>query len=93
MPVRRIDDHQIDVGIDQPLAALETGIADAGGRGNAQAALLVLGRVRIEPALLDVLDRDQADAAVVLVDDQQFLDAMLVEQPLGLVRSDRSRRR
>ena len=44
--------------------------------------------MRVEPALLDVLDRDQADAAIVLVDDQQFLDAVMVEKPLGLILVD-----
>ena len=32
--------------------------------------------------LLDVLDRDQPDAAIVVVDHDQLLDAMLVEEPL-----------
>ena len=35
--------------------------------------------------LFDVLDRDQADAAERLVDDQQLFDPVLVEQALGLV--------
>jgi hypothetical protein len=33
--------------------------------------------------LLDVLDRDQADAAIVLIDHEKFLDAVLVQQLLG----------
>ena len=68
--------------------ALEAGIADGRRRGDAQPALLVLGGVRVEPALLDVLDGDQADAAVVVVDDEQLLDAVLVEEALGLVLVD-----
>ena len=38
--------------------------------------------------LLDVLDRDQADAAVLRIDHQELLDAVLVQQPLGLVLVD-----
>ena len=60
-----------------------------GRGGDAQAALLVLGGVADScDRLLDVLDRDQADAAVVVVDDQQLLDPVLVQQALGLVLAD-----
>ena len=38
--------------------------------------------------LLHVLDGDQADAAIVLVDHEQLLDAVLVQQPLRLVLAD-----
>ena len=85
MAVGGVDDEQVDAGIDQPLGALETVVADAGGGGDAQAALRVLGGVRVELRLLDVLDGDQADAIAFGVDDQQLLDAVLVQQALGLV--------
>ena len=42
------DDQQVDAGIDQALGALEAVIADAGGGGDPQPALLVLGGVGIE---------------------------------------------
>ena len=86
--VRGIDDDEVDLGIDQPLGAGEAGIADAGRGGDAQPALVVLGGVRVEAALFDVLDGDQPDAAVVVVDDEQLLDAVLVEEPLGFLRVD-----
>ena len=38
--------------------------------------------------LLHVLDGDQADAAILIVDDEQLFDAMLVQHPLGLVLAD-----
>ena len=88
MAVRGVDDEQVDAGIDQPLGALEAVVADAGGGGDAQAALRVLGGVRVELRLLDVLDGDQADAVAVAIDDQQLLDAVLVQQALGLVLVD-----
>ena len=46
--------------------------------------------VRVLLRLLDVLDRDEADAAVLVVDHQQLLDAVLVQQPLGLLLRDAS---
>ena len=47
MAVRGIDDDEVDAGLDQPLGALEPLVADGGGGGDAQAALLVLAGVRI----------------------------------------------
>ena len=43
--VRGVDDDEIDLGVDQPLAPLEAGIADARRRRDAEPPLLVLGRV------------------------------------------------
>ena len=61
---------------------------DAGGRGDAQAALLVLAGIGEFLRLLDILDGDQADAAIGLVHHQQLLDAVLMQQALGLVAAD-----
>ena len=91
MAVRGVDHHEIDAGRDQRLGAREALVADRGGGGDAQAPLLVLAGVRIGDRLLDVLHGDQADAAVVVVDHQQLLDAVLVQQPLGLVLARRPR--
>ena len=88
MAVRGVDDEQVDAGVDQPLGPLEAVVADAGGGGDAQAALRVLGGIRVELRLLDVLDGDQADAIAVVVDDQQLFDAALVQQALGFVLVD-----
>ncbi len=65
--------------------ALQTLGAHIRRRGDAQAPTLVLGGVGKFLRLLDVLDRDQADAAVVLVHHHQLLDAVLVQKPLRLV--------
>ena len=88
MAVRGIDHDEVDAGLDQALAARIAGFADRGGGGDAQPALLVLAGIGIGHRLLDVLDGDQADAAIVGVDDQKLLDAMLMQQPLGLVLVD-----
>ena len=93
MAVRGIDHDEVDAGLDQRLGAREALVADRGGGGDAQAALLVLAGVRIGDRLLDVLHGDQADAAIVVVDHQQLLDAVLVQQPLGLVLARRLRAR
>ena len=88
MAVRGVDHDEIDAGLDQLLGAVVALVADRGGGGDAQPALLVLAGVRIGDRLLDVLHRDQADAAILRVDHQQLLDAVLVQQPLGLVLAD-----
>ena len=88
MAVRGVDHDQIDAGGDQQFGALEAGFADRGRGGDPQAALLVLAGVRIGDRLFHVLDGDQADAAIVLIDHQQLLDAVLVQEPLGLVLAD-----
>ena len=38
--------------------------------------------------LFHVFDGDQADAAILIVDDDELLDAMLMQHPLGLVLAD-----
>ena len=89
MAVRGVDDEQVDAGVDQPLGALEAVVADAGRGRRAQAALRVLGGVRVELRLLDVLDGDQPDAAIA----RRRRPAASrcgagVQQPLGLVLVD-----
>ena len=84
MAVRGIDDDDVDAGVDQRFGPLKPRIADTGGGGDAQTALLVLAGVGVELGFFDILDRNQADAAVVAVDDQKFFDAVLVQDALGL---------
>ena len=67
---------------------VEALVADGGGGSDAQAALLVLAGVGIGDRLLDVLHGDETDAAILVVDHQQLLDAVLVQQALGLVLAD-----
>ena len=56
-----------------------------------QASLRVLAGEGMLLRLLDVLDRDEADAVIVVVDHQQLLDAVLMQQALGLVAADVAR--
>ena len=91
MAVRGIDHQHVDAGVEQRLGALDAVLAGAGRGGDAQPAVLVLAGVGKALRLLDVLDGDQADAAIGVVDDQQLLDAVLMQQALGFVARRRSR--
>ena len=88
MAMGGVDDDDVDLGLQQRLGALQPLGPDAGGRGGAQAALLVLAGIGEFLRLLDILDGDEADAAIGLVHHQQLLDAVLMQQPLGLVAAD-----
>ena len=83
--MRGVDHDDVDFGVDQRLGALETLVTDCGRSSHAQAAVFVLGGFGIGDRLLDVLDGDEADAAPVIVDDEQLLDAALVQQAARLV--------
>ncbi len=83
-----VDDQQVHPGVDQRQRPLEALVADSRGSRDAQAPLIVLDGVGIELGLLDILDGDEACAAIVGIDDQQLFDAVLVQQHLGLVLGD-----
>ena len=89
--VRRVDDERVDLGVDERVGALERVGADADGRGDAQAAAVVLRRERVRLPLRDVLDGDQALEPAVDVDDRELLDAVPAEDRLRLLerRADR----
>ncbi len=78
--MRGIDHHHVDFGIDQRLRPLEALVADRGRGGDAQPPGRILGGIGIGDRLFDILDRDQPDAAAVVVHHQQLLDAALVQQ-------------
>jgi hypothetical protein len=88
MAMRGIDHDDIDTGVDQPLGALVTALADRGCSRDPQPALRVLAGQGMRHRLFHVLDGDQTDAAVLLIDDQQLFDAVLVQHPLRLVLVD-----
>ena len=92
VPVRGVDDEHVDAGGDQRLCTLRRVRPDAHSGADAQTTLRILRRLRELDALLDVLDGDQAADASCRVDDRQLLDAVAVQQLLGLRerRADRS---
>ena len=84
MAMRGVDDEAVDAGRHQQLGALEPLVADGGGCGDAQAPVDVLRRIGMGGRLLDVFHRDQPDAALRIVDNHQFLDAVQMQKPAGL---------
>src|SRR6516162_2733596 len=88
MTMRGIDHHQIDAGVDQPLTALESLVPNRGCGSNAQTALLILAGIGMGDGLLHVLHGDEAYTAILAVDDEELLDAVLMEKPLGLFLAD-----
>src|ERR1700724_4143431 len=88
MAMRGIDHHEIDASLDQPLSARKAQIADGGRGGYPQASLLVLAGMRVGDRLLDILDGDEADAAILRIDYEQLLDPVLVQKALGFLLGD-----
>ena len=83
-----IDDNQIATCRHQKFGTVEAILANCGGSSDAQAAVGVLAGVGVFLSLFDILDRDEADAAVGVVDDEQLFDPVLVKQTLGFVLGD-----
>ena len=79
--MRGVDHHHIDLGVDQRFRAFEALVAHGGRGSDAQAPGGVLGGIGIGDRLLDILDRDQPDAAPRIIDHQQLFDPPLMEQP------------
>ena len=84
MAMRAVDHDHVAFGFDQRVGAGIAVLTDADGGGDAQAPPLVLAGVGIFLRLLDVLDGDQANAAIGLVDDEDLFDTVLVQESLGL---------
>ena len=82
MAVRRVDDDDVDAGLDEQRDALVGVDAGADGRADAQRAARVLAGERVVVRFLDVLHGDHAAKleAFVLVDDEHLLDAVLVQE-------------
>ncbi len=80
-----VDGEGVDAHFDEAGGALEEVSRGPDGSGDAEAALLVLGGVGVFQLFLDVLDGDEAFELVVVIDDEEFLDAVLVEDVLGLL--------
>ncbi len=88
MAVGGVDNDDIGVCVQERLGAGDPRVADAGRSADAKPAVLVLAGMWAARRLLDVLDRNQADAAVVVIDDQELLDAVFVQEPFRLLAVD-----
>ena len=82
--VRGIDGEHVHFAAHQFLRALQKIAGRADRRAHAQTALLILGGIGIFQFFLNVLYGDQAFEVELIVDHQQFLDAVLVQDLLGL---------
>ena len=80
MTVRGIDHDHVDARVDQRFDARFGVATDADRCADAQALGGILCRVGIVARLLDVLDGDQPAQLEGVVDDEHFLDAVLVQQ-------------
>ena len=80
--MRGVQYDHVDPCFAQRLDALEGIRRRADRRPDAQAPTHILARSRKFRGLLKILDRDHALELVVAIDDQDFLDAVLVQQSL-----------
>ncbi len=92
MGVRAVDHQRVGAGLDQLGGALEVVARRPDRRRHAQAAQLVLARVGVADALLDVLDRDQPLERPVRVHHRELLDAVAVEDVARLLERGADRR-
>ena len=81
----RVDGDGVDAPADERLDPRLEVVANADGSGAAQPAGVVAAGVGELLALLDVLHRDQPGEPAVAVDERQLLDAVPLEDRLGLV--------
>ena len=85
MPVRRVNRQHIHFGLGQFHGPLQKISRRAHRRAHAQSSVLILRRARIFQFFLDVFYRDQSLQVEVLIHNQQFFDAMLLQNAFRFV--------
>ncbi len=80
-----IDDEHVHARGDERLCPLERILADTDRRAGSQPAERILAGERVRHGLLDVLDGNQPLQPEVAVDDEKFLDLVLVQDLARLV--------
>ena len=86
VPVRDVDDEQVDAGADQLACPLEIVARRADCGADHQPALRVAGRKGTAPLTDQVLGGDEPLEHAVVVDERQLLDLALDHHALGLFR-------
>ena len=80
-----VDGEDVGLGLGHFDGALQEVAGGADRGADAQAALIVFRGARIFELFLDVFYGDQAFEVEVLIDDEKFFDAMLLQDALGFV--------
>jgi hypothetical protein len=78
-----INDQYVNTGLDQRHCPFKAAFANAGCRGNTQTTAFILARIRVQFGFFDVLDGNQAGAAIGFVNHQKLFNAMLVQKFFG----------
>ena len=86
--MRRIHHQKIDTGFDQTFGALVTVFTNARCCSSAQTSLSVLGGVRIELRLFNILDGNKTNATTLIVDNEKLFNTMSVQQTFCFVLID-----
>jgi hypothetical protein len=84
--MRRVDDDRVRARLDQRGGTLKARVADRRGSSNTQATCSVLRGIRVHRGLVHVFHGQEAEALIVLVDDNEAFDPVLVQQAAGLFR-------
>src|SRR5579872_4863148 len=82
--MRTVDSEDIHFSRGQLLSPLQEIAGSANGRAHPQASMGIFSGIRILQLLLDIFYGDQSLEIVFVVDNQKFLDAMLVENFLSI---------
>ena len=83
--MRGIDDNDIDAGLDQRGDTLFGAFTDAHRCADAQTSEFVLAGKRMFGRLLNVLDGNEALEVEVLIHDEEFFDAVLLQDFFGVL--------
>src|SRR2546425_12867422 len=91
MTMRRVDHETVNTSLDQFVGALAEVASGANRRGHSQTTEIIFCRRRIFDCLLYVLHRNETLDPLVAVNDEELLNAMLLQYSLGLFerRADR----
>src|SRR5229473_6930124 len=84
MTMRRVDHETVHTSLDQFICALAEVARGANRRGHSQTTEIVFCRRRILDRLLYVLHRNETLDPFVAVNNEQLLNAMLLQYSLGL---------
>ena len=88
MAMRRINNHQINTGINQRFRAGKAIIANSCRCGNPQTALLVFCCIRVQLRFFHIFDGNQTNAMIGVIHHQQLFNAVMVQKPLGFFMLD-----